>query len=466
MAATTLLTIFLTDCTVGPNYSRPDVPAAPAYRGPDNSTVSGNASLADEKWWELFKDVTLQQLIHTALEQNYDLRIAASRVIQAQQQVIITRSNQFPTVGAGPAVSGVKSPAIPGIFAGYSYIADALNLTASWNPDFWGRYRRATEGARANLRATEWGRRAIVGSLVESVAADYLQLREYDLELEIEKRSLASRKQSLALTQTLERGGASSMVDVRQAEQLVEQAAELIPESEQAIQQEENAISLLLGQNPGSIPRGQPITEQLLSTTPANPDEVPAGLPSQLLERRPDIQEAEQTLVAANAQIGVARAQLFPQISLTGTGGVESIGLGNIFTWGARAWTYSATATQPVFYAGALRANVRLSEAQKEQAVLTYQEDIRTAFEQVSNALIANRKLRDYRGHQEALTEAARDASNLAQIRYKGGVTGYLEVLTNETNFLAAEIALARARLAERLALVQLYNALGGGWQQ
>ncbi len=444
---------------VGPNYKRPDVPAAPAYRGPDNSTVSGNTSLGDEKWWELFQDPELQQLIRTALKQNYDLRIAASRVIQAQQQVTITRSNQFPTVGVGPAVSGVKSPAIPGVFQGYSYIADALNLTASWNPDFWGRYRRATEGARATLRATEWGQRAIVSSLVEEVATDYMQLREYDVELDIEKRSLASRKESLTLTQTLERGGATSMVDVRQAEQLVEQAAELIPQSEQAIQQEENAISLLLGQNPSSIPRGLAITEQ------PNPADVPAGLPSQLLERRPDIQEAEQNLVAANAQIGVARAQLFPQISLTGTGGVESIGLGNIFTWGARAWSYTGTATQPLFNAGSLRANVRLSEAQKEQAVLTYQQSIQTAFEQVSNALIANRKLRDYRLHQEALTEATRDSSNLAQVRYKGGVTSYLEVLTNETNYLAAEIALARARLAERLALVQLYNALGGGWQ-
>ena len=459
LAIAASLTIALTGCMVGPNYKRPDVPAAPAYRGPDNTTVNGNTSFGDEKWWELFKDPELQQLIRTALKQNYDLRIAASRVIQAQQQVTITRSNQFPTVGVGPGVSGVKSPAIPGVFQGYSYIADALNLTASWNPDFWGRYRRATEGARATLRATEWGQRAIVSSLVEQVATDYMQLREYDLELEVETRSLASRKESLALTQTLERGGATSMVDVRQAEQLVEQAAELIPQSEQAIQQEENAISLLLGQNPGSIPRGLAITEQ------PNPDDVPAGLPSQLLERRPDIQEAEQNLVAANAQIGVARAQLFPQISLTGTGGVESIGLGNIFTWGARAWTYSATATQPIFNAGSLRANVRLSEAQKEQAVLTYQQSIQTAFEQVSNALIANRKLRDYRTHQEALTEATRDSSNLAQVRYKGGVTSYLEVLTNETNYLAAEIALARARLAERLALVQLYNALGGGWQ-
>ncbi len=458
--AATFLVCVLSSCTVGPNYQRPTVPAAPAYRGADNSTVSSATSLADEKWWEVFKDPVLQDLVRTSLKQNYDLRIAASRVMQAQQQVTITRSNQFPTLGAGPSFSGVKSPAIPGVFGGYSYLADALNLTFSWNPDFWGRYRRATEAARATLLETEWGRRAVVGSLVENVATDYLQLREYDFELEIEKRSLESRQQSLALTQTLERGGSTSMVDVRQAEQLVEEAAELIPQTEQAIQQEENAISLLLGQNPGSVPRGMSITDQ------PNPDDVPAGLPSQLLERRPDIQEAEQALVAANAQIGVARAQLFPQISLSGTAGTESIGLGNLFSWGARSWNYTASATQPIFNAGSLRANVRLTEAQKEQAVLSYQQTIQTAFEQVSNALIAERKLRDYRGHQEALTTATRESSNLAQVRYKGGVTSYLEVLTNETNFLTAEIALARARLAERLELVQLYNALGGGWQQ
>lgn len=457
-AVPVLLTFVLGSCTVGPNYKRPDVPAAPAYRGADNSAVSNATSLADQKWWELFKDPELQKLIRVALKQNYDLQIAASRVIQAQQQVTITRSNQFPTVGVGPGVNGVKSPAIPGVFQGYSYIADSLNLTASWNPDFWGRYRRATEAARANLRASEWGQRSIVSSLVESVAADYMQLREYDLELDIEKQSLESRRQSLTLTQTLERGGATSMVDVRQAEQLVEQAAELIPQTEQAIQQQENAISLLLGQNPSYIPRGMAMIDQ------PDPEDVPPGLPSQLLERRPDIQEAEQNLVAANAEIGVARAQLFPQVSLTGSGGVESIGLGNIFTWGARAWNYSGSATQPIFNAGALRANVRLAEAQKQQAVLSYQQSIQTAFQQVSNALIANRKLRDYRSHQEALTAATRESSNLAQVRYKGGVTSYLEVLTNETNFLTAEIALARAQLAERLVMVQLYNALGGGW--
>lgn len=452
--------VFLSACKVGPNYSRPNVPQAPAYRGADNATISNTSSLADEKWFQVFKDQELQKLIRTALKQNYDVQIAASRVLQAQQQVVITRANQFPTLGVGPAINGVRSPAIPGVFGGYSYLADALNLTPSWSPDFWGRYRRATEASRATLAATDWAQKATIMSLVDTLATDYFQLREYDLELEISKRTLESRKQSLTLTQTLEKGGNVSMVDVRQAEQLVEEAAESIPQLEESIQQEENAISLLLGQNPGPVERGLPMMEQV------DLDNIPAGLPSQLLERRPDIQEAEQNLVAANANIGVARAQLFPSISLSATAGVESIGLGDLFKWGARYWQWSGTATQSIFNAGSLRANVRLSEAEKQQEVLTYQQTIQTAFHDVSNALIANQKLREYREHQEALTTATKDSSDLAQIRYKGGVTSYLEVLTNDTNYFSAELALARARLSERLAVVQLYNALGGGWQQ
>ena len=455
------VTVLLTGCTVGPNYRRPTVPAAPSYRGPDNSTTSTDTvSLGDEKWWSVFKDLALQDLIRTALKQNYNLQIAASRVLQAQSQVTITRANQFPNVSAGPAVTGIRQPGIPGVFPSYSYLADALTAAISWNVDFWGRYRRATEAARANLRATEWGRRAVVSSLVENVATAYFQLRESDLELEIARRTLTSRQQSLKLTQTLEQGGATSLVDVRQAEQLVEEAAEAIPQLEQAIQQQENLINLLLGQNPGNIRRGLAITEEPL------PETIPAGVPSQLLERRPDIQESEQNLIAANAQIGVARSLLFPQLSLTGSAGVQSIGLNNLFNWGLRSWNWTAQASQPIFNAGALRANVRLSEAQQQQAVLTYQQTIQTAFREVSDSLIAFTKLREYREHQEALTRAAQDASNLAHTRYQGGVTSYLEVLTNETSYFSAELGLARARLNERLSVVQIYNALGGGWQQ
>ncbi len=460
LAVVPAFSLLFSACLVGPNYTRPNVPAAPAYRGPDNTqTVSNPSSLADEKWFEFLKDQQLQTLIRTALKQNYDVQIAATRVLQAQQQVTITRANQFPSLGVGPAINGVRSPAIPGVFGGYSYLADAINLTPTWNPDFWGRYRRATEASRATLRATEWGQKATIMTLVDELATDYFQLREYDLELEIAKQTLDTRKQSLTLTQTLEKGGNVSLVDVAQAQQLVEEAAETIPQLEQSIQQEENAISLLLGQNPGPIPRGLAMTDQL------DLDTIPAGLPSQLLERRPDIQEAEQNLVAANAEIGVARAQLFPSISLTATAGIESIGLGDLFKWGARYWQWSGTATQSIFNAGSLRANVRLTEAEKQQEVLTYQQTIETAFRQVSDALIANQKLREYREHQEALTAATKQSSDLAQIRYKGGVTSYLEVLTNDTNYFSAELALARAKLAERLAVVQLYNALGGGWQ-
>jgi len=460
LAVVPAFSLLFSACLVGPNYTRPNVPTAPAYRGPDNTqTVSNPSSLADEKWFEFLKDQQLQTLIRTALKQNYDVQIAASRVLQAQQQVTITRANQFPSLGVGPAINGVRSPAIPGVFGGYSYLADAINLTPSWNPDFWGRYRRATEASRATLRATEWGQKATIMTLVDELATDYFQLREYDLELEIAKQTLDTRKQSLTLTQTLEKGGNVSMVDVAQAQQLVEEAAETIPQLEQSIQQEENAISLLLGQNPGPIPRGLAMTDQV------DLDTIPAGLPSQLLERRPDIQEAEQNLVAANAEIGVARAQLFPSISLTATAGIESIGLGDLFKWGARYWEWSGTATQSIFNAGSLRANVRLTEAEKQQEVLTYQQTIETAFRQVSDALIANQKLREYRQHQEALTAATKQSSDLAQIRYKGGVTSYLEVLTNDTNYFSAELALARAKLGERLAVVQLYNALGGGWQ-
>jgi multidrug efflux system outer membrane protein len=451
----------VTGCTVGPNYKRPVVDVPPAYRGASAQPANEpTTSLGDEKWWNVFHDPELQQLIRTALKQNYNVQIAAARVLQAQSQLVITHANQLPVASVGPTVTGTRSPGIPGVFPAYSYVADALMASGSWNIDFWGRYRRATEAARANLRASEWGQRAVIATLVEDLAAAYFQLREYDLELQIAQHTLESRQQSLKLTQTLEEGGATTMVDVRQAEQLVEEAAEAIPQAELAIQQQENQISILLGENPTSIPRGQPLTQQDLPAT------VPAGIPSRLLERRPDIQESEQNLIAANAQIGVARAQLFPEISLTGSGGVESIGLGNLFAWGARAWNYTGSLSQPIFNGGSLRANVRLAKAQQDQALLTYKQTIQTAFQEVSNSLIAYRKYREYTDHQDALTKAAQDAAHLSEIRYKGGVASYLEVLTNETTYFSAELNLARSRLNEQLSLVQLYNALGGGWEQ
>ncbi len=462
LAGSCVAFLILAGCTVGPNYKRPVVNVPATYRNGDQKATDTQAtnSIGDEKWWNVFADDQLQQLIRTALKQNYDVRIAALRVLQAQEQVTITRANQFPNVTAGPSVTGTRQPGIPGVFSGYSYLADVVGFSASWQPDFWGRYRRASEAARATLRASEWGRRAVLSTLVDNLAAAYFQLREYDLELEIAQRTLTSRQQSLKLTQTLEQGGATSLVDVRQAEQLVEEAAETIPETEREIAQAEDQISILIGENPEGVKRGRPITEQPL------PETVPAGLPSRLIERRPDIQQAEQQLVAANAEIGVARAQLFPQISLTGTAGLESIGLNNLFNWPSRTWNWTAAASQPIFNAGALRANVRFSQAQQQQALLTYEQTIQQAFREVADSLIGYNKYREFRAHQEVLTVAARGASDLSHMRYEGGVTSYLEVLTNETNYFSAELSLARARLSERLALVQIYNALGGGWEQ
>jgi multidrug efflux system outer membrane protein len=326
--------------------------------------------------------------------------------------------------------------------------------------DFWGKFRRATEAARANLLASKWARQEVVSTLVANVADAYFQLRALDLQLEISKRTLDSRQESLHLTRILANGGATSLLDVRQAEQLVFTAGAEIPVLEQQIEQQENFLSILLGQNPGDIPRGQTLTEQ------RQPPQVPPGLPSSLLERRPDIRQAEEQLVAANAEIGVARAAYFPDISLSGSGGFQSSALTNLFSGPAGAWSFGASLAQPIFTGGRLRSGVRLAEAQQQTATLFYQQSIQEAFRSVSDALVAYRKTREFRAQQELLFESAKDAARLSQMRYTGGATGYLEVLTNETNAFSAELGLVQARLNELLALVQLYEALGGGWQQ
>jgi len=414
--------------------------------------------LGEEKWWEVFQDQELQGLIRTALKNNYDVRIAATRVLQAQAQLGITRADQWPSLNAGGNVTSLRNPK-SGPIPGYELTQGQVNASASWNVDFWGRYRRATEAARANLLANQWAQKEVTATLVASVASSYFQLRQLDLELEISRRTLGTRKDSLDLTKTLEEHGINSMLDVRQSEQLVYTAAAEVPDLERQIGQEENAISILLGNNPGDVPRGLKLTEQ-----PHAP-EVPAGIPSSLLERRPDIREAEENLIAANAQIGVARSAYFPQISLTGTAGYESAALTNLFKGPAGLWTLVGSVSQPIFEGGRLRSNVRLAEAQHQQLLLSYQQSIQGAFRDVSNALIAYRKFREFRIQQQNLLESAQDAARLSQTRFKAGATDYLEVLTNETNSFSAELALAQAQGNELNALVQLYQALGGGWE-
>lgn len=462
-------------CSVGPNYKRPAANVPTVYRGaiaseapgiesaPPSSSVasptsSAPTSLGFEKWWEVFQDQELQGLIRTALKNNYDVRIAATRVLQAQAQLGITRADQLPSLSVGANVTSVRNPK-SGPIPSYELTQGQVSTSAAWNLDFWGRYRRATESARATLLANEWAQKEVMANLVANLASAYFQLRQLDLELEISKRTSSSRQDSLELTKTLEQHGINSLLDVRQSEQLVYTAAGEVPDLERQIEQQENAISILLGSNPGAVPRGLKLTEQ-----PHAP-EVPVGLPSSLLERRPDIRVAEENLIAANAQIGVARAAYFPQISLTGTAGYESAALTNLFTGSAGIWTLVGSVTQPIFEGGRLKSNVRLAEAQHEQLLLTYQQTIQGAFRDVSNSLVAYRKYREFRIQQQHLVESAQDAARLSDVRFKAGTADYLEVLTNETNSFSAELALAQAQGNELNALVQLYQALGGGWE-
>jgi outer membrane protein, multidrug efflux system len=477
-------TLCIAGCMVGPRYQRPAVNSPDVFRRANDPEINSQGgpgevvsveqltkektkadSLGDEKWAEVFKDPTLQQLIREALANNYDGNIAAQRVLEQQDQVGITRAQQFPTLSGGGSYTALGLPSsltktlYPGGNTTSSYFAGGLSLSTAWNLDFWGLYRRQTEAARAQLLATEWGRRMTISTVVENVATAYLQLRTLDAELEITKKTLEARKHSLQLTETLEQGGSGTLADVRQAEQLLYTAAAAIPDFERQIEQEENSISILLGRNPGSIVR------EASEMNWPQPEQIPTGIPSQILERRPDIQQAEAELVAANADVGVAKAQLFPQISLSGVAGVATSQLKGLVDSKNTYWLASGSLAQPIFDAGRLRNNLRLSEAQKQEDVLIYQRTIKQAFQSVSDALIGLQKYREFREQEANLTASAQDATRLARLRYNGGSSGYLEVLTNDTNYYTAQLNLAVAQENEALSIVQLYSALGGGWQ-
>ena len=452
-----IILLSLNACTLGPKYKRPTVQVPDTFRA--SLSPAASESLGDAKWWTVFQDPQLQALIREALAQNYDLRIAASRVLQAQAALGITRADQFPTVSGGGSVTNERF-AQTRVTPAFETSPIQLNLALFWELDFWGKYRRATEAARADLLATEWGQKAVISSLVSNVAAAYFQLLELDSEMEISRRALDSRKESLRLVEIRAKGGTTSLMDVRQSEQLVYTASAQIPDLERRIEQQENLISILLGRNPGPITRGAALVAITF------PPEVPPGLPSSLLDRRPDIQQSEQQLIAANARIGVAKAAYFPQITLTGLAGYQSTALTDLFTGPAGLWSVGGQLTQPIFTGGRIRSGVRLTEAQQQEAVLTYQRLIQQAFREVSDSLIAYRKNREFREQETLLTAAAADASRLSQSRYRGGVTSYLEVLDSDSRYFDAEIGLSQAQLNERLSLVQIYNALGGGWQQ
>ena len=457
----------LTGCVVGPNYKRPQVAVPTSYRAPGPLPPDQASSLADLPWFGVFHDEALQDLIRVALAQSYDLRDAVTRVEQAQANLGITRSNQIPQLDASGSLNVTRSSrdgavALPSSIPfnqNRNYGSAALNLL-SFEIDLWGRLRRATEAARANLLSADENRKAVITTLVSQVATDYLQLRELDYELEISRRTLQNREDFLALTRQRQTGGVATLIDLRQAEQLVESAAASIPTTQQQIEQTENQIRLLLGQSPGSVPRGRSFLEQDL------PPEVPAGLPSALLERRPDIRAAEQSLIAANANIGVAKAAYFPTISLSGTIGGQSSQLSSLFSSNNGTWNFTPQISQPIFSAGRIRNNVRLTEAQYKQSEVAYERTIQTAFREVSDALIAHQRTRESRIEQEKLVSALEDRKRLAYVRYQGGVDTQLNALDADRDLFQAELTLAQTRYSELASVVQLYKALGGGWQQ
>jgi outer membrane protein, multidrug efflux system len=452
----------MTACTVGPNYRRPPIEAPKAFRAAVPAAEA--ASLADLKWFEVFRDERLQEMVRTALVKNYDLRDAVVRVEAARANLGITRADQFPTVEAGAGVTNQRIstsgafPLPPGVDQTRTVGAVSLNLL-SFELDVWGRLRRATEAARADLLATEENQKAVMTTLVSDVAGSYFNLLALDMELAIARRTLATREESLKLIRNREKSGLATLVEVRQGEQLVYGAAQAIPFAELLIEQTENQISLLLGGSPEAKPRGRSLTEQ------EQPPSVPPGLPSSLLERRPDIRAAEQNLVAANAIIGVAKAAYFPRISLTGFLGFQSDSLSNLFSGPARVWQFAPQVAQPIFNAGRIKSGVRLAEAQQQLALIQYERVIQTAFREVSDALIEHQKVREARAQQEQLVATLQDRSRLSYLRYRGGVDTLLNALDADRDLFEAELVLARTRRDELLALVQLYRALGGGWQ-
>jgi multidrug efflux system outer membrane protein len=464
--ATVLAAVLLSGCTVGPNYHRPTIQTPTAFRSPTPTPTSDPASLADLKWWEIFKDERLQELERTALAQNYDLRDAAARVEAARANLGITRSNQFPNLDASADISTTRfsrngaSP-LPLNFVpsqNRTFGGATLNLL-SFELDIWGRLRRATEAARANLLGAEENRKAVMITLVSDVAGAYFSLRELDQQLEISRNTLTTRQESLELIKNRQAGGVATLLDLRQGEQLVYTAAETIPTLQEQIEQTENLLSLLLANNPGGILRGRSLTEQEM------PPDVPAGLASALLERRPDIRAAEQALIAANAEIGVAKAAYFPQISLTGFLGGQGNQLTSLFSGPSAVWNFTPQVTQPIFTAGRLKSNVRLQEAFRDSALVQYEKAIQTAFTEVSNALIAHQRVRESRIQQELLVAALQDRTRLAYVRYRGGVDTLLNALDADRDLFQAELTLSQIRLSELDSVVQLYKALGGGWQ-
>jgi multidrug efflux system outer membrane protein len=467
---TTLLTsavLMLSGCAVGPNYHRPVVQTPASFRAPDESqqTEAQVASFADLLWWQAFNDPQLQDLIRTALKQNYDLQLAVERVTAARAQVGITRSNEFPQVSLDPTFSGGKTD--------QNIKSNIFSLSADvvFQLDFFGRYRRATEAARAEMLATQDAQQTVTLTLVSDVASDYFLLRDLDLQLEIAKETVRTQEDSVRLTELRLKHGVATTLDVLQARQVLDTANAQIPDLERQIGQTEDAINILLGKYPDNVPRGKPLgieTASGLTWSENLPPHLPSGLPSSLLERRPDIREAEQNLVAANANIGVAKAMFFPQISLVGSGGAafgHSQFNGSNIPAPPGVGSYAASAAQPIFTGGYLRNNLRYAKSEDRQALISYQQTIQRAFGDVSDALIAYNKYHVVRERQEQTVKDLQASVDVSLMRYRGGTSNYIDVLDSQRSLFTADLTLAQARNNEYQSLVQLYKALGGGWK-
>jgi outer membrane protein, multidrug efflux system len=451
----------LSGCMVGPNYRRPAQPLPDQFR--NAPTDSGAASIAETKWFDLFHDDTLKQLVETALQQNFDVKIAAERVLEARAQVGLTRSELFPTLDAQAQLAATRSSTIgatplipPGTNLSFTY--SQAGLAFNWELDLWGRVRRLTEAARAQYLGTEEARRGVIISLIADVMTTYFNLREQDLELEIGQRTREAAEHNLRLIQLRKDRGAANGLEVHQAEQFLYTATAQIASTERAIGQEEDALNLLLGNAPADVPRGKTLEET------RDAPELPPGLPSALIERRPDIRQAEDNLIAANAQIGAARALFFPDISLTGFLGGQSQALSALFTGPARMASIGPSVTIPVFHAG-LRAGLQLTEAQKREMLVAYQKTIFGAMREVSDSLVAHQRTREQRQEEEKLVTALSESVRLSELRYRGGLDSYLQVLDAERNLFGGQLTLAQLRLLELDSVVLLYRALGGGWQ-
>ena len=450
----------LTGCLVGPNYKRPAQTLPDQFRSAP-STV-GTASIADQKWFDLFQDDTLKQLVETALKENFDARIAAERVLEARAQIGVTKSGLYPTLDLQSQFTALRNSAIgsfplpAGAPLGSTYTQ--VNAATSWELDLWGRVRRLTEAARAQYLGSEDARNGVIISLISDVMSNYFALREQDLELEIARRTRDIAQDNLRLIQLRKDRGAANGLEVHQAEQFLYTATAQIAATERSIGQTEDALNFLLGRAPADVSRGK--TLEQIAAAP----ELPAGAPSALLERRPDIRQAEENLVASNAEIGAARALFFPQISLTASGGGQSHALERLASVPARIANIGPSMTLPIFRAG-LRSGLQLTEAQQREVLLTYQKTIYGALREVSDALITHSQARNQRQEEEKLVGALSESVRLSDLRYRGGLDSYLQVLDAERNLFGGQLTLAQLRLLELDSVVQLYRALGGGWQ-